>query len=184
MVRMACIAAVAQLAILAAPVAPPLEAQEADDHPIEGVWRLNLDKSSFEPGSGPRGLMRRFGIDDEGYLVSVRITVQGNGIPTFAMARARLDGGDYPVWTDGAVYGYLSEGAEPGGTASFKAVDDRTLELTQKNAEGEINPLSPNTWEVSSDGSTLTVTTTGTNADGEAVHNVEVFDRVEIETGG
>ena len=128
--------------------------------------------------------MRRFGIDDEGYLVSVRITVLGNGVPTFAMARARLDGDDYPVWTDGSVYGYLSEGAEPGATASFNAVNDRTLELTQKNAEGEVAPLSPNTWEVSSDGNTLTVTTMGTNGDGEAVHNVEVFDRVVIEPAG
>ena len=184
MVRLACIAAVALIAMLSAPVAPPLQAQEADDHPIEGVWNLNLDKSSFEPGSGPQSLMRRFGIDDEGYLVSVRVTVLGNGVPTFAMARARLDGGDYPVWTDGAMYNYLSDGAEPGGTASFRAVNDRTLELTQKNAEGEINPLSPNTWQVSADGNTLTVTTTGTNPDGEAVHNVEVFDRVVVQTGG
>lgn len=183
MARMACLAAVA-LAMLAAPAAPPLQAQETQDHPIVGVWQLNLGKSSFDPGSGPRSLIRRFGIDDEGYLVSVRITVNPNGIPTFAMARARLDGGDYPVWTDGALYNHLARGAQPGGTASFAELDERTLELTQKNAEGQVNPLSPNTWEVSSDGSTLTVTTTGTNADGEAVRNVEVFDRVMVETGG
>lgn len=183
MARIACLAAVA-FAMLAAPAVPPLQAQDTDDHPIVGVWELNLDRSSFDPGSGPRSLMRRFAIDDEGFLVSVRITVTGNGIPTFAMARARLDGDDYPVWTDGAVYGYLSEGAEPGGSASFRAVNDRTLELTQKNAEGQVNPLSPNTWEVSADGKTLTVTTTGTNANGNAVNNVEVFDRVMVDTGG
>ena len=183
MVRMACLAVIA-LAMLSAPATPQLQAQETSDHPIVGVWQLNLDKSSYDPGSGPRSIMRRFGVDDEGYLVSVRITVTGAGIPTFAMARARLDGGDYPVWTDGALYNNLVDGTEPGGSASFREVNDRTLELTQKNREGEVNPLSPNTWEVSSDGSTLTVTSQGTNANGVDVHNVEVFDRVEVEPPG
>jgi hypothetical protein len=50
--------------------------------------------------------------------------------------------------------------------------------LTQKNAEGVVTPLSPNTWEVSEDGNTLTVTTTGTNQNGDEVRNVEVYDRV------
>ncbi len=168
--------AVAALSVL--PMSSSLQAQSTDSHPIVGTWSLNLDRSSYQPGSGPQAVTRRFGIDDEGFLVSVRITVTGSGNPTFAMARAKLDGKDYPVWTDGAVYAALAESTQPAGTASFESVNDRTFRLTQKNAEGEVTPLSPNTWEVSTDGSTLTVTTTGTNPDGEAVRNVAVFDRV------
>jgi hypothetical protein len=176
--RMTLVAAAA-LSMLLLPVPSSLQAQSTDSHPIVGTWSLNLDRSSYEPGSGPQSATRRFEFDDEGFLVSARITVTGGGNPTFALARVKLDGQDYPVWTDGAVYGFLREGAEPGGTGSFEAIDDRTLRLTQKNAEGEVGPLSPNTWEVSSNGNTLTVTTTGTNPDGETVRNVEIFDRVE-----
>jgi hypothetical protein len=156
----------------------PAHAQ-TEDHPIVGTWHLNLERSSFEPGPGPRALTRRFGVDEEGFLVSGRVTVSATGNPSFAMARAKFDGADYEVWTDGSVYGQLAQGGTPRGTASFRVVDDHTLELTQKNAEGEVGALSPNTWTVSPDGSTLTVTTTGTTADGVEVRNVEVYDRVE-----
>ncbi len=177
MTRMTLVVAAA-LSFLSAPAASSVQAQSTDSHPIVGVWSLDLERSSYQPGTAPQAMTRRFAFDDDGFLVSVRITVAGGGNPTFAMARVKLDGQDYPVWTDAAVYGFITEGTQPGGTGAFEVVDDRTMQLTQKNAAGEVNPVSPNTWEVSRDGSTLTVTTTGTNADGEAVRNVEVFDRV------
>ena len=163
--------------LLALTLAPA--SAQTEDHPIVGTWHLNVERSRYEPGPGPQAVTRRFGVDDEGFLVSGRVTVSPTGNPTFAMARAKFDGGDYEVWTDGSVYGQLAEGGTPRGTASFRVVDDHTLELTQKNAEGEVGALSPNTWQVSADGSTLTVTTTGTTADGVQVHNVEIYARVE-----
>lgn len=169
----------AALAVVMAVPPSHAAAQATEEHPIVGTWRLNLDKSSFEPGPGPQAVSRQFGIDDEGFLVSVRATVAPNGNPSFAMARAKLDGQDYAVWTNGSLYAFLAEGARPGATASFERIGDRTLRLTQKDAEGVVGPLSPNTWEVSSDGSTLTVTTTGTNQNGVEVRNVEVYDRIE-----
>ncbi len=172
------LAVAAALSMLLALAASSVQAQSTDSHAIVGTWHLDLDRSSYQPGSGPQAMTRQFGIDDEGFLVSVRITVTGGGNPTFAMARVRLDGQDYPVWTNGAVYQFLAEGGQPEATAAFEEVNPRTLRLTQKNAEGEVGPLSPNTWEISGDGNTLTVTTTGTNPQGEAVRNIEVFDRV------
>jgi len=169
-------AAVVALTVLSA---SPAQAQLTEDYAFVGVWKLNLESSSFDPGSGPQTVTRAFGVDDDGFLVSVRTTISGSGNPTFAMARAKLDGRDYPVWTNGAVYALMADGSSAETTASFEAVDDRTFRLTQKNAEGAVNPLSPNTWQVSADGSTLTVTTMGTNGAGNQVHNVEVFDRVE-----
>lgn len=175
--RTSLIAVAALAGLLAAPLSQA-QAQATDEHPIVGSWSLNVEKSSFDPGQGPQGVRRVFGVDDEGFLVSVRVTLSQAGNPSFAMARARLDGGDYPVWTNGALYGFISNGTQPTETASFEVVNARTLRLTQKNAEGAVAPLSPNTWEVSSDGSTLTVTTTGTNPNGAQVRNVEVYDRV------
>jgi hypothetical protein len=178
MLRSTLITATALLALTALPPAP-VAAQDGDEHPIVGIWSLNAEMSSYDPGSAPQGVRRRFGMDDEGYLVSVRITVAPSGNPSFAMARARLDGRDYPVWTDAAVYGQLAEGENAPGTASFEVVNERTFRLTQKNAAGEPNPVGPTTWAVSADGSTLTVTTQGTNGNGVDVHNVEVYQRVE-----
>ena len=165
-------------AMLLAVTLSPARAQTAD-HPIVGTWHLNLDRSSLQPGPGPQAVTRRFGVDDEGYLVSGRVTVSNAGNPSFAMARAKFDGGDYEVWTDGSVYAQLSQEGAPHATAAFRVVDDHTLELTQKNPDGELAALSPSTWQVSPDGSTLTVTTVGTTADGVEVHNVEVYDRVD-----
>lgn len=159
------------------PFATALSGQDAS-HPIIGVWALDTSASSYEPGPGPRGMMRRFFEIDDGYVVSIRITVGAQGNPNFAMVRLKMDGEDYEVWTTPGLGGFIETGDRPTATASFSPVDDRTLSLLQKN-NGEPGPLSPNTWQVSEDGSTLTVTTHGTTADGTAVHNVEVFNRVE-----
>jgi len=169
-------AAVVALTVLSV---SPARAQLTEEYAFVGTWNLNLEASSFDPGSGPQSVTRLFGVDDDGFLISVRTTIGGAGNPTFAMARAKLDGRDYPVWTNAALYAFMADGSTAEGTASFAAVDERTFRLTQKNADGEVNPLSPNTWQVSADGSTLTVTTMGTNGAGNQVHNVEVFDRVE-----
>jgi len=178
MLRTTLATAAALIALTAFP-APPIAAQDADDHPIVGVWSLDQDRSSYQPGPGPQGIRRHFRMDDDGYLVSVRITIAPNGNPTFAMSRARLDGGDYPVWTNGHVYAALSGDDISAGTASFESVDERTLRLTQKNPQGDVTPVGPSMWVVSADGSTLTVTTTGTNGNGAEVHNVEVYRRLE-----
>ncbi len=157
-----------------------LQAQSSGSHPILGMWKLNLQKSSYEPGPGPRGILRAFFEGEDGFVTSIRITENGQGIPDFAMVRMKIDGQDHEVWTAGGLNEFLASGTRPPATASFAAVDAGTLRLTQKN-NGEVGALSPNTWAVSSDGSTLTVSTSGTRADGVSVNNVEVYDRVNPE---
>jgi hypothetical protein len=169
----------AALAVMSVLPLSPAQAQSADDHPIIGVWKLNPARSSFRPGPGPQALTRQFRMDDDGYVVSVRATITPNGTPDFALARVKFDGQDYPVWATGAVYTHVSGGDVSQGSAAFEAVDGRTLQLTQKNPQGEVGPLGVTTWEVSGNGSTLTVTIAGTAADGTEVHNVQVYDRVE-----
>lgn len=158
--------------------------ESSDSHAIIGTWQLDVGASSYDPGPGPQGLRRIFAEDDEGFIVSGRITLTQSGNPSFAMVRLKFDGADYEVWTDGGLYTFLSEGTRPGAKAAFEVVDDHTLRLTQKNAAGEVGPLSPNMWVISQDGQTLTVTTEGTTNDGTAVRNVEVYRRVAQESGG
>jgi hypothetical protein len=176
MVRRSLIAAVV-FTLLSLPV---VSAAEAQSHPIIGTWRLDAAQSSYEPGPAPRGILRRFVEGDDGFIRSVRITAGGQGNPSFAMVRMKFDGRDYPVWTMQGLDAFLSDDTRPPNTAAFAPIDDRTLRLTQKN-DGTVGALSPNTWAVSSDGSTLTVTTSGTAADGTVVNNIEVFTRVETE---
>jgi len=153
-----------------------VQAQTSDSHPIIGTWRLNLETSSFEPGPGPRAILRRFVEGDDGFITSIRITASGEGNPSFAMVRMKFDGQDYEVWTNGGLSGFLGSGNRPTNTAAFAAIGDNTLELVQKN-NGEAGPLSLTTWAVSSDGSTLTVTREGTAPDGTEVRVTEVYDR-------
>lgn len=169
----------AAAAVVTLLVAAPVQAQPTDVHPIIGTWSLNHEASSFSPGSGPRAQTRRFMATDDGFIVSIRATVNPNGNPDFALARVRFDGEPYEVWTGAALGTFLASGARPGATAAFEVIDDRTVRLTQRNADGELMGPTPNTWQVSSDGNTLTVTTRGTNQNGAEVHNVEVFDRVQ-----
>ena len=170
---------VALVALFVAAAAVPAVEGQAAEHPILGVWSLDTDASSYSPGTGPMGQRRRFWTDDEGFVYVNRITVAPNGTPNFAITRMKFDGRDYPVWSMAAITTFMADGPRPSGTASFEMVGERTLRLTQRNADGEVGPLGPNMWEVSADGRTLTVTTSGTNADGVQVNNVEIYRRVE-----
>jgi hypothetical protein len=175
--RMSLVAAAA--ALVASTVAVSSVGAQAVEHPIIGVWSLDREASSYSPGSGPMGQRRQFRAGDDGFVYVTRITVAANGNPTFALTRMKFDGQDYEVWGMANLAAFLAEEDQPRRTAAFEMVGERSLRLTQKSADGEVGPLGPNMWEVSADGSTLTVTTSGTNANGDRVHNVEVYNRVE-----
>ena len=57
---------------------------------------------------------------------------------------------------------------------SLKRIDARTTVRTDKKGEKEVATL---TRVVSEDGKTMTVTVKGTNAQGQAVDNVAVYDK-------
>jgi hypothetical protein len=170
--------AAAMVLVASAAAASSVEAQ-AVEHPIIGVWSLDREASSYSPGSGPMGQRRQFRAGNDGFVYVTRITVAPNGNPTFALTRLKFDGQDYEVWGLANVAAFLAGEDQARRSAAFEMVGDGALRLTQKNAAGEVGPLGPNMWEVSADGSTLTVTTSGTNANGDRVHNVEVYNRVE-----
>jgi hypothetical protein len=143
---------------LAVPVMS-LSAQAAD--PASGTWELNLAKSKFSPGPAPKSLTRTY----EAVGDDVKYDLKGmdaEGKPIHVQYSAKYDGKDYPV-----------TGSLDFDAISFKRVDG-TTEATLKKG-GKVVQTSKRS--VSKDGKTLTLTTTGTNAKGQAINNVSVFDK-------
>jgi hypothetical protein len=57
---------------------------------------------------------------------------------------------------------------------ALKRIDARTIERTDKKGE---KVVATSSRVVSEDGKTMTVTTTGTNAQGQAMNNVTVWEK-------
>ncbi len=137
-----------------------LSAQAAD--PASGTWELNLAKSKFSPGPPPESLTRTFEVNGE----DVKYTLKGidaEGKPILVEFTAKYDGKDYPV-----------TGSKDFDAISLRRVDVVTAEGTSKKA-GKVVQTSKRV--VSKDGKTLTLTVKGTNAKGQAVNNVSVYDK-------
>src|SRR5207245_11389452 len=89
------------------------------------------------------------------------VNAEGGRIAT--QYTANFDGKDYPL-----------TGSSVADTVSLKRIDARTTVRTDKKDGKVVQTL---TRVVSQDGTTMTVTTKGTNAEGQAVHNVAVFNK-------
>jgi hypothetical protein len=95
-----------------------------------------------------------------------KVTTEGvnaNGTPTMTQYTANFDGKDYPL-----------TGSQDFDTVSLKRIDARTTERTDKKGDKVVRTL---TRVVSQDGKTMTVTIKGTNAQGQAVNNVEMYEK-------
>jgi hypothetical protein len=131
--------------------------------PFVGTWRLNLAKSKYSPGPGPKGTTSTYEAAGQGYKVTVK-TEPASGPAQQWTFTSNLDGTDAPV-----------TGNNPNADmVSAKRIDANTIELVQKKG-GKVTTTQRNV--VSADGKTRTVTTTGTNAQGEKVHNVAVYEK-------
>jgi hypothetical protein len=151
----------AAVVVLSAVAAATVAAQS---NPLVGTWKLNVAKSKFSPGPGPKSLTRTVVADGDG----VKYTFEGTAADGTALAYSfsvHFDGKDNPV-----------TGAMPGGVdaISAKRTDANTYEATTKKG-GKVIGSSKVT--VSADGKTTTVDAKGTNAKGEATHDVSVYDK-------
>ena len=76
---------------------------------------------------------------------------------------AKYDGKDYPV-----------TGSDTFDTIALKRLDDQTVESTLKKS-GKV--ITTARRVVSKDGKTMTLTMTGTNAKGQKVKNIAVYEK-------
>jgi hypothetical protein len=130
--------------------------------PFVGTWKLNVAKSTYKPGPAPKSGSVTFSVVGAGVKVVVD-GVAATGEATHWTYTANYDGKDYPV-----------TGNVDADTATLRKINPRTVEVTNKKA-GKVTLV--NTRAVSANGKTLSVTTKGTNAQGQTVNNVQVFDK-------
>ena len=150
--------------ISAAVLAAVLSAHAQSKDPIVGTWTLNAAKSKYTPGPVPRSITTVYEAAGKGYKVTVKNDT-GGGTVEYSYT-TYLDGKDSKV-----------TGNNPNAdTIGVKRIDARTLEVISKK-NGKVTITQRNV--LSSDGKTRTVTTTGTDALGQKVNNMAVFERTD-----
>ena len=135
-----------------------LSAQASD--PRMGTWKLNVAKSKYSPGPAPQALTVKVEPSGQGEKATAEF-VNADGTRTTTQYTANFDGKDNPL-----------TGSQIADTVSLKRIDARTTDRTDKKGGKVAQTLKR---VVSKDGKTMTVTTKGTNAQGQAVNNVAVF---------
>jgi len=150
------------VAIVALSVVSPLRAQKPDPH--VGTWKQNFDKSTITPaptGPRPQSSTRTYEMFGDG-LKATLVTISADGTRTETTYSAHFDGKDVTF-----------KGANS-DTIALKKVNARTFESTIKK-DGKVVQTVTNA--VSADGKTMTATGKGTNASGQPVSSVAVFEK-------
>ena len=153
--------------LLAALVLLTVTAMAADT--LVGTWKLNVAKSKYSPGPAPQSNTIKFEAVDGG----IKLTADGadaQGRKTHNDYTAKYDGKDYPT------HPMLDGKPNPNGAdaVAYKKIDDFTYEATTK-LKGKTLTVARHV--ISKDGKTRTVTTTGTNAQGQKVNDTTVFEK-------
>jgi hypothetical protein len=119
-------------------------------------------KSKYSPGPAPQSLTLKVEASGEGEKATAE-GVNAAGTPTMLQYTANFDGKDYPL-----------TGSPNADKIALKRIDARTTERTDKKGDRVVLTY---TRVVSEDGKTMTVTVKGTNAQGQAVDNVQVWEK-------
>jgi hypothetical protein len=144
-----------------------LYGQQPADKAYLGTWKLDPAKSTFEPGPGPKELTR---VHEDAGGGQIRVTTKAVGANGTAgpatVYTYRADGQDNPI----------TGGAPTGPTKiAIKRVDDYTVTYEQKLADGRV--VTSGRRVLAKDGKTMTITATGTNAQGQKTSSTQVFTK-------
>ena len=153
------VASVACLGLSVA-LASPASAQTDPQH---GQWKLNVSKSKYSPGPAPASATTKI----EAAGAATKLTVDqtfADGTKRHWEITASYDGKDTPV-----------VGNNPDADTIARTQIDASTVRTVSKKGGKVTTTQ--TSAVSKDGKTRTVTTTGTNAKGQKVNNVAVYER-------
>jgi hypothetical protein len=139
-------------------------AVRAQSNPLVGTWKLNVEKSKYEPGPAPKSLTRTVEAQGAGVKYTF-VGVAADGKPIAYGFSVQFDGKDNPI------SGSIPSGAD---TISAKRTDSNHYVATLKKGDKVIGTSKVT---VSKDGTLTTVDSTGTNASGAKVHEVQVYDK-------
>ena len=129
--------------------------------PFAGKWRANLSKSKRDPNHLFKSLTLRFEISED--VVSVTYAgVNMSGSEESGTTKLYPDGKEHPI------------AEAPGIVQVSRWVGPRLLESVGKK-DGKV--VGQSTYEISSDGNTLTATIKGIDGSGSTFEQVIVFDR-------
>lgn len=130
--------------------------------PVVGTWVLNVAKSKFSPGPAPKSETRTY--TQAGNQINASSKgVDGDGKATSSTWTVVYDGKEHAVTGD-----------PDADMLMLKRVDANSTEFTEKKG-GKV--VLTGTRTVSKDGKTLTITTKGTNAKGQKVDDMAVYDK-------
>jgi hypothetical protein len=128
-----------------------------------GTWKLNLAKSTFPPGTAPKSAIFTNVVAGAG-ITSTSDSVSADGTARHSEYTMVYDGKDHPL-TGNSLNGDVVAGTR---------IDAYTLTFIYKKG-GKVTVTTTNV--ASSDGKTYTITAKGTNAQGQPVNSVAVYDR-------
>jgi hypothetical protein len=129
--------------------------------PNMGTWKLNDAKSKI-----PAGVTKNTTVVYAAAGDQVKVTTDGtsgDGKPVQTEWTGMFDGKDYPLTGD-----------PNANTRSYKKINDRTLELTNKK-DGKVTTTGHIT--ISADGKTRTLKVGGTAPDGKRISYVALYDK-------
>ena len=156
----------------------PAGAQAPSSDPIVGVWQLNVERSVYSPGPRPPADLvdlRHFTPLDNGMIRFTQTTTNAQGQPTFGIGVFRVDGERHPVHNIQTLVALMTTGRASNLTRSYRRIDERSTEfVTYTDGVAGL----PSVRVVLPSGDAYTETTRGTNAQGVAVNNVLLFDRL------
>ena len=136
---------------------------QSTKNPELGTWKLNVEKSKYSPGPAPKSSTITMEAAGNGVKYSSK-GVNAEGKPTAQEYTANYDAKDVPL-----------KGSNLADTTSLRRIDDWTIERINKK-DGKV--VSTIRREYSKDGKTFTARITGTNAKGEPVKNVLLWERM------
>ena len=154
MTRMICAVALGGVVVLSAGVG-------AQADPQVGTWKLNLDKSKYTAGAAPKSSTTVVTAAGQGIKIATT-TVLADGTTRHVSYTANYDGKSAAVTghPDYDTVAITHSGNTMNGTRTKRGKSVQTF-----------------TTVVSADGKTRTVTTTGVDARGGKVENVQVYDK-------
>jgi hypothetical protein len=136
----------------------------AADDPSVGTWKLNPAESKFSSWPPPQSIILKIEPSGDNGLKITTETIDAQGKCSVSTLNGTLDGKDSPVTGDPNV-----------DTASLKRDDANTSE-SQNKKSGKITRFFRRI--VSRDKKKMTVTKTENNSQGEAIVDIEIFDRI------
>jgi hypothetical protein len=132
-----------------------------------GTWKVNVAKSTYHPGPGPKASVVIWeAVGNSQYRITTE-SVNASGVTTRNEIVTRLDGAEAPVSQSNPAPGTTQ-------TRAYKRIDDSGYEYVTR-VNGKVTTTSRMVY--ARDGKTRTMTTTGTNLQGQSISSVIVYER-------